>query len=139
MKLCGELMNTEVMCCSVNARVDKLAKIMRFTDEAYIPIVEDTRTRKVVGALSDRDLLDRVLSEGRHPIYTQVKDILTDELVTCGPNAPVDMVLALMSNSGVTNIPVVDRKGCLKGVISLADIADFYQYGNKDLVDTQSA
>ena len=139
MKLCGELMNTEVMCCAVNARVDKLAKIMRFTDEAYIPIVEDTKSKKVVGALSDRDLLERVLSEGRHPVYTQVDEILVDQVVTCGPNAPVDMVLSLMSNNGVTNIPVVDRKGCLKGVISLADIADFYQFESRQGVETQSA
>ena len=132
-------MNTEVISCSIDATVDKVAKIMRFTDESYIPLVEDSKSKKVVGAVSDRDLLERVLSEGRHPRYTFVKDVVDDELITCGPNAPVDFVLSLMSNHGVTNIPVVNRSGQLRGVISLADIADFYQYDNKPVLEEQTA
>ena len=139
MKLCGELMNTDFICCTLESKVDKAAKIMRFTDESYVPVVTDMKTRKVAGLLTDRDLLDKVLSEGRHPCYTFVKDILADEPVTCGVHAPIDYVLSLMSNNGVTTVLVVNRQGHLKGVISLADIADYYQYGNKLSVDIQSA
>lgn len=141
MKLCGELMNTEVICCGANARIDKVAKIMRFTNEAYIPIVNDTREKRVVGHISDRDLIERVLSEGRHPVYTLVKDVMDREqdLITCGANAPVDFVLSLMSNHGITDIPVVDDRGILQGVISLADIADHYQYDSGVELKSQSA
>lgn len=141
MKLCGELMNTEVICCGESARIDKVAKIMRFTNESYIPIVSDTRERRVVGHISDRDLIERVLSEGRHPVYTLVKDVMDGDrdLVTCGANAPVDFVLSLMSNHGITDIPVVDGRGILQGVISLADIADYYQYDFGAGLESQSA
>lgn len=134
-------MNTEIICCGESARIDKVAKIMRFTNESYIPIVNDTRERRVVGHVSDRDLLERVLSEGRHPVYTLVKDVIDAEqdLVTCGANAPIDFVLSLMSNHGITDIPVVDDRGILKGVISLADIADYYQYDSGTELEIQSA
>ena len=139
MKLCGELMNTDIICCGENARIDKVAKIMRFTNESYIPIVSDTRKKFVVGHITERDLIEKVLSEGRHPVYTFVKDVMDGELITCGTNAPVDFVLSLMSNHGITDIPVVDDSGSLQGVISLADIADYYQYDSGLELESQSA
>lgn len=140
MKLTKELMNTEVMCCGIDARVDKVAKMMRFTDQSYIPIVTNTKTKKVVSSISERDLIEKVLCEGRHPVYTFVEEILADEdQVTCGPNAPIDLVLSLMSNNGITSMPVVNRNDCLLGIISLSDIADYYQYDTKMPVASQSA
>lgn len=139
MKVCGELMNKEILCCSIGSKIDKVAKIMRFTDQSYVPIVDDTKNKRVLGAVSDRDLLHRVLSEGKHPVYTLVSEIISNDFVTCGANAPVDFVLSLMSNNGVTNISVVDSEGKFEGVISLADIADYYQYSNSNLAECQSA
>ena len=139
MKLCGELMNTDIICCGENARIDKVAKIMRFTNESYIPIVSDTRKKFVVGHITERKKKKKVLSEGRHPVYTFVKDVMDGELITCGTNAPVDFVLSLMSNHGITDIPVVDDSGSLQGVISLADIADYYQYDSGLELESQSA
>ncbi|MBX9692318.1 MAG: CBS domain-containing protein, partial [Cyanobacteria bacterium] len=123
----GDLMRHEVVCCTVGSTVEKVAKLMRFAKESYMPVVEGLQDRKVIGGVSDRDLVEKVLGEGKNPQETLVEDILSAEnMLVCQRDTPVEFVLSQMDFHGATIIPVVDSDGRLEGVISFLDIALYF-------------
>ncbi len=123
----GDLMRDDVICCPIGSSIEKVAKLMRFAKESYMPIVDGLQERRVIGGISDRDLVEKVLGEGKNPKETLIEDILSAEnLLVCQRDTPVELVLSQMDTHGATVIPVVDREGRLEGIISFIDIALYF-------------
>lgn len=77
----------------------------------------------LVGVLTDRDLVVRVLGEERDPIATQVSDIMSTDIVTCRPDDDLATAEALMRRHRKSRLVIADEHNRPVGVISLADIA----------------
>ena len=73
-----------------------------------------------IGILTDRDLLERVIAEGRDVSATSVADVMTSPLHTASPEDPLERVVQLMGAKGVRRVPIV-RDGSLVGLVSLDD------------------
>jgi CBS domain-containing protein len=78
--------------------------------------------REPVGLITDRDLVERVLAKGRHPLETQVRDIMTADLTTISEDSSIESALAAMRSGKFRRLPVVDSNQRLVGLISLDDI-----------------
>jgi CBS domain-containing protein len=114
-----EIMTRDVRACEPNATVADAAKVMAQGDVGPVPIVEDGR---LVGIVTDRDIVVRVVAEGRDPNATTVKEIASTELVTVSPGDDLDEALNLLAARQVRRLPVVEGER-LVGIVAQADIA----------------
>jgi CBS domain-containing protein len=114
-----EVMTSDVRACEPNATVADAAKVMAQEDVGPVPIIEDGR---LVGIVTDRDIVVRVVAEGRDPNATTVKEIASSELVTVSPDDDLDEALNLLAARQVRRLPVVDGDR-LVGIVAQADIA----------------
>ena len=114
-----EVMTRDVRACEPNATVAEAAKVMAQEDVGPVPIVEDGR---LVGIVTDRDIVVRVVAEGRDPNTMTVKEIASSELVTVSPDAELDEGLNLLAERQVRRLPVVEGDR-LVGIVAQADIA----------------
>jgi len=114
-----EVMTRDVRACEPNATVVEAAKVMVQEDVGPVPIVEDGR---LVGIVTDRDIVVRVVAEGRDPNATTVGEIASTELVTVSPGDNLDEALNLLAKRQVRRLPVVEGDR-LVGIVAQADIA----------------
>jgi CBS domain-containing protein len=75
----------------------------------------------VVGIITERDLLQRVLAEQRDAAKTPVEEVMTTEILCCQPHTTIEEARVVMKNRRVRHLPVVDEAG-LQGVISIGDL-----------------
>jgi CBS domain-containing protein len=108
--------------CSIDADrpVAYAAKMMRDEDVGLAPIVEGDR---LVGTLTDRDIVTRLVAEERDPGSTPVSEIASSDPVTVDSQQTLDDALRLMAQHQVRRLPVVEPDGRLVGVVAQADVA----------------
>ncbi len=75
----------------------------------------------VVGILTERDILTRIVAEERSPSATRVSEVMTPRVITCTPKTPVEDLRALMRKERIRHVPVVDD-GRLCAMISIGDL-----------------
>ncbi len=84
-----------------------------------------TRGSKVAGMFTERDVLSRIVAEGRDPAKVAIKDVMTSKVVCCHEDTPVKEVASLMKSRRIRHLPVVDEHGSLCGMVSIGDINSF--------------
>jgi CBS domain-containing protein len=117
-----QIMTPNPACCTPDSTAKDAARLMRDHDCGSIPVVENLKVKRLVGTVTDRDLAIRGLAEGRGP-DTQVRELMTDDPVTCVPEDEVEDVRQVMVQELVRRVPVVDDDGALVGIVAQADIA----------------
>jgi len=108
-----------VRTCEPDATVVDVAKVMAKEDVGPIPVVEGGR---LVGLVTDRDLVVRVLAEGKDPKTTKVGEIASRDLVTVSPDEDLDQALKLLAQHQVRRLPVVEGDRVV-GIVAQADVA----------------
>jgi CBS domain-containing protein len=108
--------------CAIEADkpVAYAARMMKDEDVGLAPIVEGDR---LVGTLTDRDIVTRVVAEGGDPQSVTVREVASTNLVTIDPQEKLDEALQLMARNQVRRLPVIEQDGRLVGVVAQADIA----------------
>lgn len=79
---------------------------------------------RLVGILTERDILKRVLGESRNPEKTKVSEIMTTPVITASPTTNLEEAAKLMFEKNVKKLPVMSE-GKLVGLITLTDLARF--------------
>jgi CBS domain-containing protein len=87
--------------------------------------------KQIVGIVTERDLLQRVLAEQRDAAQTSVADVMTTEVLCCQLHTTIDEARAVMKNRRVRHLPVVDDVG-LHGVVSIGDL-NAYEAHSQDV------
>jgi CBS domain-containing protein len=77
---------------------------------------------KLVGIVTDRDLVTNVLAKDLDPHKVPVSDVGTEDPVFVGPDEPLDAALQRMAEKQVRRLPVVEE-GRLVGILAQADVA----------------
>ena len=97
-----------------------VADRMRQRNVGTVVVVD--RENRVVGIVTDRDLVVRVLADRRDPEATMVEDVMTPNPTTVTEHGARDISLLLMKDGGFRRLPVVDDRQHLLGVLSLDDL-----------------
>jgi len=113
------VMTQNPMSCDPSTTAVEAAKVMASEDVGSVPVVKDSR---LVGLVTDRDLVVRVLAEGRDPNSTTVGEIASSDLETVSPDDDLDAALRKMASSKVRRLPVVEGDQ-LVGIVAQADVA----------------
>jgi CBS domain-containing protein len=123
MEKCAELMTKNPSCCLPDDMVEKVAQMMKRENIGSIPVIEDMKTKKLVGIVTDRDLALKVVAEGRDTKSTKVDAVMTRKMLTCHAEDDLQVALDVMSAHQLRRIPVVDDKDQILGIIAQADVA----------------
>ena len=115
-----EIMTKDVTALAPAATIAEVAQNMRYLNVGSIPLVQNDR---LVGVITDRDIVVRVLAEGGDPETTPVGEICSRELTTIEPTASVGEAVRLMREKAIRRLPVVDNEGFVMGIVSIGDVA----------------
>jgi CBS domain-containing protein len=111
----SELMLRDVTLVSAEDSVRTAAQAMADLDSRFILVgVEDS----VVGVLTVRDILIRLVAAGLDPTATSVSEVMSSSLFTCTGEETAESVAERMAEHRVEQMPVLDERGRLAGVIS---------------------
>ena len=113
-----DLMVSSVVTIEPGTSIVDAARLMIQAEKGPLPVVEG---ESPVAMVTDRDIIARVVAEGRDPNSVTVDDIATHELVTIGPEKDVEEARQLMDQHELDRILVVEGDR-LVGIISEADI-----------------
>ncbi len=119
---CGDIMTRDPVCCAPDDVAKKAAEMMKAEDVGPLPVVE-TQSRRLVGIVTDRDLVLNILARGLDASTTKVSEAMTSDPVCCKEDEPLEDALEKMSTYQVRRLPVVDEQGRIIGLIAQADIA----------------
>jgi CBS domain-containing protein len=122
-KKCRDVMTEELVFCTPGDTVSKVAQLMKREDIGPVLIVDNERSKTLVGIVTDRDLALKVVGEGRDPKSTKVEEVMTRKLITCHADDNVENAMKAMAQYQLRRIPVVDENMKLVGIISQADVA----------------
>ena len=123
MPKCSDVMTREPACCEAGDPVSRVAEIMKTRDVGSVPVVDSMQGRTLVGIVTDRDLVVRVLAGGNSVERATVREAMTPDPVHCRENDDVQQAVKLMSERQVRRMPIVDAQGRLAGIIAQADVA----------------
>jgi CBS domain-containing protein len=114
-----DVMTENPTACEAGMSVVEAAKVMAREDVGQLPVVEGER---LVGVVTDRDLVVRVLAEDRDPQTVTVGEVASGDVVTVSPETSLDEGLALLARHQVRRLPVVESDR-LVGIVAQADVA----------------
>jgi CBS domain-containing protein len=119
--LARDVMTTEPSCCTAAATLDQVAKLMVQNDCGEIPVVD--RAEKLIGVITDRDIVCRVVAKGKNPSAVTAAECMSEPVVVVNEDTTLDDVMSVMEENQIRRVPVVDASGCCCGIISQADVA----------------
>jgi CBS domain-containing protein len=114
------LMTRDAECIRPDAALQEAADRMNTLDVGSLPVCDDDR---LVGVLTDRDIVLRSVSRGHDPRIDRVRDAMTRDIVFCFEDDDIIEVADLMRQKKVRRLPVLNRQKRLIGIISLGDLA----------------
>ena len=115
-----DLMTPQAEVISPDATCEDAASLMKILDIGVLPVSDE---EGLVGILTDRDLVVRVLAAKRDPKAILVGEAMTPSVVYCFEDDEVERAASVMAGQQIRRLPVLDRNRKLVGIISIGDIA----------------
>jgi CBS domain-containing protein len=116
-----DVMTPNPACCTPDTPLDQVAKMMIQNDCGEIPVID--ASDEIVGVVTDRDIVCRVVAEGKNPIGYTAENCMTQPVVTVHADDPIPDVLSTMERHQIRRVPVVDDRDQCVGIIAQADVA----------------
>jgi CBS domain-containing protein len=123
-----DFMTRNPECVSEKDSIRDVARIMKDQDTGVVPVVEG---KKIIGLVTDRDIVVRGIAEGKDVSSSKVNELMTRDVRSVHEDSTVAEVLDLMSRSQVRRIPVVNQSQELVGIVSIGDISTETNQDNK--------
>ncbi len=116
-----QLMTPNPRVCTSGDSIVNVARMLRDYDVGSLPVVENSGTNRLIGIITDRDLVVGPLADEE---FTAIAgDAMTPNPTAVGPDEDVHRVEQIMRDQQVRRIPVVDELGSIIGMIAQADLA----------------
>ena len=119
-RLVRDVMTPNPASVSEKDSIKRVAEIMKREDAGVVPVVDG---KKVIGIITDRDIVVRLLAEGKDCGKASVNDVMSREVRAVKDNTPINEVLQLMSREQIRRVPVTNSNNELIGIVSIGDIA----------------
>jgi CBS domain-containing protein len=114
-----DVMTDRVVTVPSTASLVDASRAMADHDIGDVIVVDDGN---VSGIVTDRDIIVRAIAKGSEPKTTSVRDVLSGQVQTLGPDASVGDAVRLMTEGSIRRIPVVEG-GRPVGIVSIGDLA----------------
>ena len=114
-----EIMTPTVRIADPNMTIRDAAKCMRADNVGALPVGENDR---LVGMVTDRDIVVRAVAEVRSPGNTTVREVMSEGICYCFGDDDAEAAAQIMATHQVRRLPVLNRGKRLVGVIALADL-----------------
>lgn len=114
-----EIMTSDVAHCGPQSALAEAAMIMWHKDCGSVPVVN--HEGKAIGIVTDRDICMALVTRNRAASQISVGEVIGGLVRVCSPDDDVETALATMQHAQVRRLPVVDRDGTLRGILSISD------------------
>jgi CBS domain-containing protein len=118
MRICDLIKDQETYQADMGHTVLETVRAMVERNIGAVPVIHGG---ELVGIFSERDLMRRVVAEGRDPRATCIAEVMTDDPLAVGTGEDLETCMALMRRHGFRHLPVC-HEGQLVGMVSLRDI-----------------
>jgi CBS domain-containing protein len=115
-----DVMTKDVTFCSPATNAAAAAEIMWNRDCGILPILEESG--RLVGLVTDRDLFIALGTQSRNASELPVGEVMRPEPSVCASEDDVRNALKTMAQQRVHRLPVLDKSGALKGILSMDDV-----------------
>ncbi|HUQ52464.1 MAG TPA: CBS domain-containing protein [Gammaproteobacteria bacterium] len=116
----SEVMTPDVSFVMPDTPILEIARKMREADIGSTPVLDNDR---LVGMVTDRDIVVRVVAEGRPTQTACARDAMSPGIFFCYEDESIEDVLEKMGDEQIRRLPVVNRAKRLVGVVSLGDLS----------------
>lgn len=113
-------MTARARCVGPENTLVEAAGLMREMDVGALPVCEEDR---LIGILTDRDIVLRGTADGRDPNATNVRELMSSSVMSVRADQSVEEAVRVMEDRQIRRLPVIGRDGRLVGIVSLGDIA----------------
>jgi CBS domain-containing protein len=115
-----EIMTENVVVVRPDAPIREAAQKMKDRDVGPLPVCDGER---LVGMLTDRDIVVKAVAEGCDPESTKVADAMTPDVAYCFEDQDTAEAMRLMERHQIRRLPIVSREKRLVGIVSIGDLA----------------
>jgi CBS domain-containing protein len=115
-----DVMTANPECVSKQDSIRDAARIMKDQDTGVVPVVDG---KKIIGLITDRDIVVRGIAEGKNLDGVKVDELMTKSVRSVREDADVNEALNMMTSAEVRRVPVVNRRDEIVGIVSIGDIA----------------
>lgn len=116
-----DVMTPDPQCCTAEQTLNEVAKMMVECNCGEIPVIDNDR--KLVGVVTDRDIVCRVVAQGKNPSAVTAHEAMTTPVISVTLTHSLDAVMGRMEEHQIRRVPVVDAEGRCCGIIAQADVA----------------
>ncbi len=114
-----KIMSADVHIANPNMTIRDVAREMRAEKIGALPVGENDR---LIGMVTDRDIVTRAVAEERSPGNTTVREVMSDGICYVFEDDDVQKAAKIMAEHQVRRLPVLNRQKRLVGVVALADL-----------------
>jgi CBS domain-containing protein len=118
MTMVRDIMTKDVKVCASHDSVTAAARMMRDIDCGSVPVCEG---KKVVGMITDRDIILNCVADGKDCNTTHCHDCMTTDVITCTPNTDAHECARMMADHQIRRLPVVEN-GEIVGICAIGDL-----------------
>ena len=115
-----DVMTANPACVTQKDSIRDVARIMAREDTGVVPVVDG---KKVVGMITDRDIVVRLVAEGKDPSNAKVTDAMSKNVRSIKDDSTINDALQVMSSAQIRRVPVVNKNNEIVGIVSMKDIA----------------
>ena len=123
-----DVMTSNPECVTDKDSIHDVARIMKDQDTGVVPVVDG---KKIIGMITDRDIVVRGLAEGKDLGNARVNEFMTKSVRSVREDATVDEALNMMSSAEIRRVAVVNNNDELVGIVSIGDISTNTNQDNK--------
>jgi len=116
----SEVMSKQIECTRPDASDEEAAARMKALDVGSLPVCDNDR---IIGIVTDRDIVVRAIAEGRNPKTTTVQETMSGHPVFCFEDQDVQEASRIMKDKQIRRLMVLNRNKRLVGMLSLGDLA----------------
>ncbi|MBR9699985.1 CBS domain-containing protein [Candidatus Woesearchaeota archaeon] len=129
-----DLMNTSPTTIFSHDTIQKAAEEMARASHGFLTVLHTVADKRVIGVVSNQDIIEKVLAKGKDPKEITVENIMTPDIVHISPDASSAAALQLMRKYRIKRILVIENQ-VLLGIVTSNDILDAMMKYKKDLLD----
>ena len=116
----SEIMTPKAQWVGPDTSVQEIAAKMRDENFGSLPIGENDR---LIGMVTDRDIVCRAVAEGRDPAKTKARDVMSKHITYCFDDQEADDAAHIMEQKHIRRLAVLNRDKRLVGILSVDDLA----------------